>query len=96
MKDIEIKNPDMIELLHKLAQEVDRIFEFKVNDEHLLSICKKERYEHTNPYIRLEQGKNDPWITAPHWDILPWNVNDEFKENEMHPCGREYLEHMKK
>jgi len=96
MKDIEIKNPDMIELLDKLAQEVDRIFEFKVNDEHLLSICKKERYEHINPYIRMEQGKNDPWITAPHWDILPWNVNDEFKENEMHPCGREYLEHMKK
>jgi len=30
MKDIEIKNPDMIELLDKLAQEVDRIFELKL------------------------------------------------------------------
>ena len=55
MKDIEIKNPDMIELLDKLAQEVDRIFEFKINDEYLLSKCKKERYEHVNPYIRITE-----------------------------------------
>ena len=49
-----------------------------------------------NPEERKKHNKEDPYVAAPHWDILPWNMNDELKPNQMSPIGIEYLNYQMK
>tara|TARA_B100000900_G_scaffold415854_1_gene447528 strand:+ start:26482 stop:27324 length:843 start_codon:yes stop_codon:yes gene_type:complete len=92
MQTLELKNPELIEKLDALAIKVDEIFENKT----LLDRKLKEEWDFKCPAIRKEQSKDDPYVASPHWDILPWSMNDTLKEGQMSPVGREYLEYQMK
>ena len=92
MKTLELRNPELLEKLDALAVKVDEMFA----DTKLMEGKLKEEYEHKNPKIRESKGKDNPYIAAPHWDILPWNMNDEYEPGMMSPIGLDYLNYQKK
>lgn len=92
MKDLNIRNPELLEKLDALALKVDEIFA----NEDLMKRKLQEEWDNKNPEVRKHHDKEDPYIAAPHWDILPWNMNDKYEPGMMSPIGREYLEYMQK
>ena len=89
MKELNIRNPELIEKLDALALKVDKLFDNK----ELMESKLKAEWNSKCPEIRKKESKDDPYVAAPHWDILPWNMNDELKPGQFNPIGREYLDY---
>lgn len=89
MRDINLINSELIELLDDLAADVGDMIK-NYPDELMKAL---ERKIHINkPETRAAQGKSDKYKCIPHMDILPeWctDVQDRYD-----PVGREYLDYM--
>jgi hypothetical protein len=93
MRELEIKSPELLELLSQLEPLVDDIFAIP----HLLNRQSEIRYNQQSPHERLKHGK-EPFVDGigSHWDLLPWNMADlKDKPELMSPVGRPYLDLMK-
>ena len=91
MQDLTIRNPELIKKLDKLALKVDELFD----DRELMSSLIDLEYKSKSPKEREKDNKEEAYVAAPHWDILPWNMNDELKSGQMSPIGIEYLNYQK-
>ena len=90
MQDVNIKNEEFLEKLDALAIEVDKIF----NNQELIEKHKHETRRIADPELRKEDNKDEIDV-APHFHLLPWNLNDDLKEGQMNPVSQEYLDYMK-
>jgi hypothetical protein len=92
MKELDIKSPELLELLSKLEPLVDEVFAHP----DMLKRHQDLRYDQQNPKTREADGK-EPLATAPHWNLLPWN-RDQLKDTPhlLDPVGRPYLDLMMK
>ena len=91
MQDLTIRNPELIKKLDNLALKVDELFD----DRELMSSLIDLEYKSKSPKEREKDNKEEAYVAAPHWDILPWNMNDELKSGQMSPIGIEYLNYQK-
>ena len=89
MREVSIKNKELISLLDNISPLVDKIF----NNHEFIDQQIKEGFLHRDPEQRIKEGK-EPYKVAPHFDILPTHVRSIREEGEYDPCGREYLDHM--
>ena len=92
MKTLKLNNPELLEKLDNLAVKVNELFD----DQELMDKMMEREWKSKNPEERKKHNKEDPYVAAPHWDILPWNMNDELKPNQMSPIGIEYLNYQMK
>lgn len=92
MKTLKLNNPELLEKLDNLAVKVNELFD----DQELMDKMMEREWNSKNPEERKKHNKEDPYVAAPHWDILPWNMNDELKPNQMSPIGIEYLNYQMK
>lgn len=89
MKDVVVRNKEFADLLNSLSEEVGAYIE--ANKENILKCVERKLFEQSH-HGRRAAGKEDIYVSTPHYDILPDSLFD--MGNCYDPTGEEYLQLM--